>query len=68
MESGKVNAGGMPLELIRLMIREPLERVIKGGSCDWETSVIAGVIRAEVIEVRFKVRLRREGGRFGARG
>jgi hypothetical protein len=56
----------MPLVLIGLMIREPLEGVIKGGSCDWETSVIAGVIRAEVIEVRFKVRLRRVGGRFGA--
>ena len=54
--------------LIGLMIREPLEGVIKGGLCDWETSVITGVIRAEVIEVRFKVRLRLEGGRFGARG
>lgn len=68
MESGKVNAGGMPLELIRLMIREPLERVIKGGLGDWETGVIAGVIRTEVIKVRFEVRLRWEGGGCRARG
>ena len=68
MEAREIDASGMPLVLIGLMIREPLEGVIKGGSCDWETSVIAGVIRTEVIEVRFKVRLRREGGRFGARG
>ena len=66
MEAREIDAGGMPLVLIGLMIREPLEGVIKGGSCDWETSVIAGVIRAEVIEVRFKVRLRRVGGRFRA--
>ena len=54
--------------LIGLMIGEPLERVIEGGSGDWEASVIAGVIRTEVIKVRFKVRLRREGGGRGARG
>jgi hypothetical protein len=58
----------MPLELIRLMIREPLERVIKGGLGDWETGVIAGVIRTEVIKVRFEVRLRWEGGGCRARG
>ena len=46
------------MELIRLMIREPLERVIKGGLGDWETGVIAGVIRTEVIKVRFEVRTR----------
>ena len=68
MESGEIDASGMPLVLIGLMIREPLKRVIKGGLGDWETSVIAGVIRTEVIRVRFKDRLRREGGGRGARG
>ena len=68
MESGKVNAGGMPLELVGLVIREPLERVIEGGLGDWETGVITGIIRTEVIKVRFEVRLRREWGGCRARG
>jgi len=68
VETREIDASGMPLVLIGLMIGEPLERVIEGGSGDWETSVIAGVIRTEVIKVRFKVRLRREGGGRGARG
>lgn len=56
------------MELIGLVIREPLERVIKGGLGDWETSVITGIIRTKVIEVWFEVRLRREGGGCRARG
>jgi hypothetical protein len=51
VELGEVNADRVPVELIVLVVKEPLGREIKGVLGDWMTIVITGVGRGEFIEV-----------------
>jgi hypothetical protein len=51
VELGEVNADRVPVELIMLVVKEPLGREIKGVLGDWMTIVITGVGRGEFIEV-----------------
>lgn len=51
VELGEVNADRVPVELVVLVVKEPLGREIKGVLGDWMTIVITGVGRGEFIEV-----------------
>ena len=51
VELGEVNADRVPVDLIVLVVKEPLGREIKGVLGDWMTIVITGVGRGEFIEV-----------------
>ena len=51
VELGEVNADRVPVELIVLVVKEPLGREIKGVLGDWMTIVITGVGRGEFIKI-----------------
>jgi hypothetical protein len=72
VELGEVNADRMPVELVVLMVKEPLGREIKGVLGDWMTIVITRVGRGEFIEVGYgwEVGISQgwEGGGCGACG
>ena len=48
---GEVNADRVPVELIVLVVKEPLGGEIKGVLGDWMTIVITGVGRGEFIKI-----------------
>ena len=51
VELGEVNADRVPVELIVLVVKEPLGREIKGVLGDWMTIVITGVGRGEFVKI-----------------